>query len=59
MCNPTPSRLHVNCDFCEAELKKKNLKEHTTRVHGKNVHPKERYETYEQPKLGFGKDQVR
>jgi hypothetical protein len=30
------------------------IKEHTTRVHGKNLHPKERHETSQQPKLSFG-----
>ena len=55
MSNPTPSRLHVNCDYCGAEMRKKNLKEHTTRVHGKNVHPKERHETSGHPKLSLGK----
>ena len=38
-------------------MRKKNLKEHTTRVHGKNVHLKERHETSGQPKLSFGKRQ--
>ena len=55
MSNPTPSRLHVNCDYCWAEMKKKKVKEHTTRVHGKNVHLKERHETSVQQKLNFGK----
>ena len=55
MSNPTPSRLHVKCEYCGAEMRKKNLKEHTTRVHGKNIHPKERHETSGQPKLSFGK----
>ena len=36
-------------------MRKKNLKEHTTKVHDKNLHPKERHETSEQPKLSFGK----
>ncbi len=54
MSNPALSRLHVNCDFCGAEMRKKNLKKHTTRVHGKNVHLKERHETPGQPKISFG-----
>ena len=36
-------------------MRKKKLKEHTTRFHGKNVHPKERHTTSGQPKLSFGK----
>jgi hypothetical protein len=55
MSNPKPNRLHVNCHYCGAEIRKKSLKEHTTRVLGKNVHPKERHETSGQPKLSFGK----
>ena len=55
MSNPTPSRLHVFCDYCGAEIRKKNIKEYTTRVYGKHVHPKERHETSGQPKLSFGK----
>ena len=31
------------------------MKENTTRIHGKNVHSKERHETSGQPKLSFGK----
>ena len=53
--NPTPSRLHVNCDYCGAEMRKKKVKEHTTRVHGKNVHLKERHESSGQQKPNFGK----
>ena len=55
MSNPTPSRLHFYCDYYGAEIRKKNLNKHTTRVHGKNVHPKEGHETSGQPKLCFGK----
>ena len=55
MSYPTPSRLHVNCDYCGDEMRKKIFKEHTTRVHGKNVHPQERHETSGQPKLSFWK----
>ena len=55
MTNPTLSRLHVNCDHCGADMRKKNVKEHTTRVHGKNLHLKERHETSGLPKLNFGK----
>ena len=36
-------------------MRKKNLKEHTTRVHGKNVHSYERHEPSGQPKLSFWK----
>ena len=36
-------------------MRKKNLKEHTTRVHDKNVHPEERHGTFGQHKLSFGK----
>ena len=34
---------------------KENSKEHITRVHDKNLHPKERHEISWQPKLSFGK----
>ena len=51
----TPSRLHIKCDYCRAEMRKKIFKEHTTRVHGKNVHPKERHETSGQTKLSYRK----
>ena len=40
--NPTPSRLYTICDKCEAEMKKKFVKDHITRVYGENIHPKER-----------------
>ena len=36
-------------------MQKKDLKEHTTRVLGEYVHPKERYKTSEKPKPSFGK----
>ena len=52
---PKPSRLHVKCDYCGAEMRKKFFKEHTTRVYGKNEHPKESHETSGQPKLSFRK----
>ena len=58
MSNPTLSRLHANCDYCGAEMRKKIFKEHTTRVHGKNVHPKKRHVPFGQRKLSFGKRQA-
>ena len=55
MSNSTPIRLQVNCDYCGADMRKKNAKEHTKRVYGKNVHPQERHETSGRTKLSFGK----
>ena len=40
--NPTPSRFYIICDKCESEMLKKIFKDHFTRVHGENIHPKER-----------------
>ena len=36
-------------------MRKKFFKEHTTIIHGKNVHPKKRHDTSGQAKLSFGK----
>ena len=49
MSNPTPSRLHVNCDYCGAEMRKTNFKNILQKVHGKNVHLKERHDTEGEP----------
>ena len=39
---PTPNRKQIFCDHCGKSMKKKKLQEHTTRVHGTKVIPRER-----------------
>ena len=51
---PTPSRKQILCDHCGKSMKKKKLQEHTTRVHGTKVIPRER-QLSGQTKLNFSK----
>ena len=32
---PTDSRKKVVCDYCDKEFERRNLKDHTARMHGK------------------------
>ena len=36
------SRQQVTCDYCGVNMRKKNLKEHTTKIHGANIQRKEK-----------------
>ena len=49
MSNPTPSRLHVKCDYCGAEMRKTNLKNKLQEFMAKNVPLKYRHETEGEP----------
>ena len=54
MSNITQRWIEISCDLCGSNIKRKNLKEHTTNVHVKNVNPRES-QTAGQQFLGFKK----